>query len=343
VSKGGFDPERVDGRKRDGAVVQQILDDNTAALAKGFTEIKVVGVGGGGSNTVDRMIESGVKGIDFIVVNTDAQALERSLAGKHVAIGSRETRGLGTGGDSRLGEKAAENARYALEEALAGADMVFLTAGLGGGTGSGAAGVVADVAQSVGALTVGVVTLPFAFEGQRRRRTALEALDRLQPAVDSIIVISNDRLLSTAPPNTGIAESFRMADETLNQGIHGIADLILTPGLINLDFADVNTVMQHSGPALMAMGTAGGENRAVKATEKAISSPLLDWSIAGARGVLLNITGGPDLTLYEVNAAAGMVADAVAPDANIIFGAVIHPRLGDEVRVTVIATGFERK
>jgi cell division protein FtsZ len=343
VSKGGFDPERVDGRKRETPVVQQILDDNTAGLAKGFTEIKVVGVGGGGSNTVDRMIESGVQGIDFIAINTDAQALERSLAKKHVGIGSRETRGLGTGGDSRMGEKAAENSRYALQEALDGADMVFLTAGLGGGTGSGAAPIVAEVAQSVGALTVGVVTLPFAFEGQRRRRTALEALDRLQPGLDSIIVISNDRLLATAPATTGISESFRMADETLNQGIHGIADLILTPGLINLDFADVNTVMQHSGPALMAMGTAGGENRAIKATERAISSPLLDWSIAGARGVLLNITGGPDLTLHEVNAAAGMVADAVAPDANIIFGAVIHPRLGDEVRVTVIATGFARQ
>jgi cell division protein FtsZ len=248
-----------------------------------------------------------------------------------VSIGDRATRGLGTGGDIRLGEKAAENARDALHEALYGADMVFITAGLGGGTGSGAAPVVAKVAQEEGALTVGIVTLPFAFEGQRRKATALEGLAKLEPNLDSIIVVSNDKLLQVASTSSGITESFRMADETLNQGIHGIADLILTPGLINLDFA-----------ALMAMGRAGGENRAVRATENAISSPLLDWSINGARGVLLNITGGPDLTLFEVNEAARIVSDAVAEEANIIFGAVIHPRMGDEVRVTVIATGFEQ-
>jgi cell division protein FtsZ len=341
VSRQGFDPKRVDGQKRNRPVIPQILAGDTPELAKGFTEIKVVGIGGGGTNTVDRMIESGVQGIDFIAINTDAQALERTVARKRIQIGDRATRGLGTGGDMRLGEKAADAARDLLFEALDGADMVFITAGLGGGTGSGAAPIVAQVAQQTGALTVGIVTLPFSFEGQRRRRTALEGLDRLQPALDSVIVISNDKLLQVAPATSGIAESFRMADETLNQGIHGIADLILTPGLINLDFADVNTVMQHSGPALMAMGTAGGENRAVRATERAMASPLLDWSINGARGVLLNITGGPDLTLFEVNEAANMISNAVAADANIIFGAVIHPRLADEVRVTVIATGFE--
>jgi cell division protein FtsZ len=341
VSRQGFDPKRVEGQKRTRPVIPQILGGDTPQLAKGFTEIKVVGIGGGGTNTVDRMIEGGVQGIDFIAINTDAQALERTAARKRIQIGDRSTRGLGTGGDMRLGEKAADAARDSLFEVLNGADMVFITAGLGGGTGSGAAPIVAQVAQHTGALTVGIVTLPFGFEGQRRRRTALEGLDRLQPALDSVIVISNDKLLQVAPTTSGIAESFRMADETLNQGIHGIADLILTPGLINLDFADVNTVMQHSGPALMAMGTAGGENRAVRATERAMTSPLLDWSINGARGVLLNITGGPDLTLYEVNEAANMISNAVASDANIIFGAVIHPRLADEVRVTIIATGFE--
>lgn len=340
MSRGGFDPTRVEGKDREKPVIPQILSGDTPLLAKGFTEIKVVGVGGAGGNTIDRMIEVGVQGIDFIAVNTDFQQLERSLARKRIQIGERLTRGLGTGGDMRVGEKAADTARDALSEALAGADMVFVTAGLGGGTGSGATPIVAQVAQNAGALTVGVVTLPFGFEGQRRRRTALEGLDRLQPRLDSIIIVSNDRLLQVAPTSSGIAESFRMADETLNQGIHGIADLILTPGLINLDFADVNAVMEHSGPALMAMGAAGGENRAVRATERAMASPLLDWSIDGARGVLLNITGGPDLTLFEVNEAAQMVSRAVSADANIIFGAVIHPRLGDEVRVTIIATGF---
>jgi cell division protein FtsZ len=342
VSKRGFDPKRVEHQKRDQPVIPQILSDESQDLAKGFTEIKVVGIGGGGNNTVDRMIEANVRGIDFIAINTDAQALEQSLSRKQVTIGDRSTRGLGTGGDIRLGEKAAENARDALREVLYGADMVFITAGLGGGTGSGAAPVVAQVAQEEGALTVGIVTLPFAFEGQRRKATAMEGLTKLEPNLDSIIVVSNDKLLQIASASSGIAESFRMADETLNQGIHGIADLILTPGLINLDFADVNAIMHRSGPALMAMGRAGGENRAVKATQNAISSPLLDWSINGARGVLLNITGGPDLTLFEVNEAARIVADAVSEEANIIFGAVIHPRMGDEVRVTVIATGFEQ-
>jgi cell division protein FtsZ len=339
VSKGGFDPTRAEPSKRDQPVIPQILSADTSKLAKGFTEIKVVGVGGAGTNTVNRMIETGVQGIDFIAVNSDMQALARSLARKRIQIGERLTHGLGAGGDPRIGERAADNARDALREALYGADMVFVTAGLGGGTGSGVAPIVADVSQQIGALTVGVVSLPFSFEGTRRRTIAQQALERLRPLVYSIIVVSNDRLLQTAPTRS-IRDSFRFADETLNQGIHGIADLILTPGLINLDFADVNTIMQHSGTALMGMGTASGEDRAIKATTMAMNSVLLDTSIQGAHGVLLNVTGGPGLTLFEVNQAAELVSAAVAPDCNIIFGAVIHPRLQDEVRITIIATGF---
>lgn len=343
MSRGGFDPNRIEPGKRDKPVIPQILSSETAALAKGFSEIKVVGIGGAGNNTIDRMIETGVQGIDFIAVNSDVQALDRSAARKRVQIGDRLTRGLGTGGDPRLGERAAETAADALAEAMAGADMVFLTAGLGGGTGTGAAPIVAEIAQQSGALTVGIVTLPFSFEGTRRRNLAVAGLDRLRPLLDSVIVVSNDRLLQVSPVTTGIHESFRMADETLNQGIHGIADLILTPGLINLDFADVRSVMERAGSAIMAMGTGAGEHRAIQAAERAISSPLLDSSMEGARGVLLNITGGPDLALHEVNAAAELISSQVAPDCNIIFGAVIHPRLGDEVRVTIIATGFGRK
>ncbi len=340
MSSGGFDPHRVEASKRPKPVIPQILSSEAATLAKGFSEIKVVGIGGAGNNTIDRMIKTGVQGIDFIAVNTDVQALERSAARKRVQIGHRMTRGLGTGGDARIGERAAETASDALAEAMIGADMVFLTAGLGGGTGTGAAPIVADIAGRSGALTVGIVTLPFSFEGSRRRKLALEGLERLRPLLDSVIVISNDRLLQVAPQTTGIHESFRMADDTLNQGIHGIADLILTPGLINLDFADVRSVMEHAGSAIMAMGTAVGPNAAVTAAERAIASPLLDTSISGARGVLLNITGGPDLALHEVKLAAELVAAQVSPECNTIFGAVIHPRLGDEVRVTIIATGF---
>jgi cell division protein FtsZ len=339
VSKGGFDPTRAEPAKRDQPVIPQILSADTPRLAKGFTEIKVVGIGGAGGNTVDRMIETGVQGIDFIAVNSDIQALMRSLARKRLQLGERLTHGLGAGGDPKIGERAADTARDLLREALSGADMVFVTAGLGGGTGTGVAPILAEVAQQLGALTVGVVTMPFSFEGSRRRSIAQAGLEKLRPRVDSIILVSNDRLLQTAPTR-GIKESFRLADETLNQGIHGIADLILTPGLINLDFADVNTIMQRSGPALMAMGAATGEDRAIKAVTAAMKSSLLDMSIQGARGVLLNITGSPDLTLYEVNQAAEMVSAAVSPECNIIFGAVIHPRLKDEVRVTIIATGF---
>ena len=342
MSRGGFDPNRIEPNKRPKPIIPQILSTDTAALAKGFTEIKVVGIGGAGNNTIDRMIETGVQGIDFIAVNTDIQALERSTARKRVQIGDRVTRGLGTGGDPRLGERAAETTTDALVEAMAGADMGCLTAGLGGGTGTGAAPVVAELAHISGALTVGIVTLPFSFEGNRRRKLAIEGLERLRPLLDSVIVVSNDRLLQVSPLTTGIHESFRMADETLNQGIHGIADLILTPGLINLDFADVRSVMERAGSAIMAMGSGAGENRAVTAAERAVSSPLLDSSMEGARGVLLNITGGPDLTLFEVNAAAELISSKVSPDCNIIFGAVVHPRLVDEVRVTIIATGFSR-
>ncbi|GAC1397288.1 MAG: cell division protein FtsZ [Chloroflexota bacterium] len=320
MSNRGFDPSRVQGTKRDGPVIPQILAPETPHLAKGFTEIKVVGLGGAGNNTVDRMIETGVQGIDFIAVNSDIQALDHSLARKRLQVGERFTHGLGTGGDSRIGERSAEAAKEEIAMALDGADMVFITAGLGGGTGTGAAPVVAQVAQERGALTVGIVTLPFGFEGARRRSVALEGLDKLRPLLDSVIVIANDRLLQAMPASTKLPDAFRMADDTLNQGIHGIADLILTPGLINLDFADVSAIMHRSGPAIMGMGAGSGEGRALKAAQKAIASPLLEMSIDGARGVLLNVTGGPDLSLYEVNQAAEIISSVVAHDCNIILG-----------------------
>jgi cell division protein FtsZ len=317
-----------------------MLAPDTPRMAKGFTEIKVIGVGGAGSNTVDRMIETGVQGIDFIAINSDLQALSLSLAGKQVRIGDRITRGLGAGGDPRVAERAVETAKDELLDVLGGADMVFITAGLGGGTGTGAAPLIAEIAQESGALTVGVVTLPFSFEGSRRRNIAHDGLEKLRPTLDSLIVIANDKLLSLGSGRMDIREAFRVADDTLNQGIHGIADLILTAGLINLDFADVNTIMQRSGPALMAMGAASGEERAAKAVEKALNSPLLDASIQGARGILLNITGGPNMTLYEVNQIASIVSAAASPDCNIIFGAVVHPKLSEEIKLTLIATGF---
>lgn len=340
MSSGGFDPDRATPAKRQQQVVPQILSSETPRLAKGFTEVKVIGLGGAGNNTIDRMIESGVQGIDFIAMNSDIQALDRTLARKRIQLGERLTRGLGTGGDPKLGERAAEAAKAAIYEALAGADMVFVTAGLGGGTGTGGAPLAAKIAQESGALTVGVVTLPFGFEGRRRREIAHAGVERLRPLVDSLIVISNDRLLQVSTSKVGIEQSFRMADETLHQGIRGIADLILIPGLINLDFADVRSVMDNAGPALMAMGTASGEGRAARATAAAIASPLLESSIDGARGVLLNVTGGPDLGLFEVNEIAEKISSIAAQDANIIFGAVVHPRIKDEIRVTVIATGF---
>lgn len=341
MSKSGFDPERLGDTGRDRPVIPQILSAHTAHRAKGFTEIKVVGVGGAGINTLNRMISGGVQGIDFIAVNTDVQSLSQSLASTRLQVGERVTRGLGAGGDARVGERGAEAARDALADVLAGADMVFVTGGLGGGTGTGVAPVVAGIARQAGALTVGVITLPFGFEGNRRRQAALAGLERLRPLVDSLIVVANDRLMHAAGRSIGIRDAFTLADETLRQGIHGIADLILTPGLINLDFADVKSIMQHAGPALMAMGQASGEGRAARAVQAALSSPLLDAPIARARGVLLNITGGPDLALHEVSEIAERVSEVTDLECNLIFGAVVHPLIEDEIRVTLIATGFQ--
>ena len=303
--------------------------------------IKVVGIGGGGVNAVNRMIEVGLKGVEFIAINTDAQALLMSDADVKLDIGRELTRGLGAGANPEVGKKAAEDHLEEIEEVLKGADMVFVTAGEGGGTGTGGAPVVARVARSLGALTIGVVTRPFGFEGRRRQSQAEAGVDALRAEVDTLIVIPNDRLLSLADRNISVIDAFRQADHVLLQGVSGITDLITTPGLINLDFADVKSVMHSAGSALMGIGSARGEDRAVEAAEKAISSPLLEAGIDGAHGVLLSISGGSDLGLFEINEAARLVADAAHPDANIIFGAVIDDTLGDEVRVTVIAAGFD--
>lgn len=304
--------------------------------------IKVVGVGGGGTNAVNRMIEAGVKGVEFIAVNTDAQSLLNSDADYKVHIGTGLTKGLGAGADPEVGFQAAEESRAEIKEALAGADMVFITAGEGGGTGTGAAPVIADIAkQEIGALTVGVCTRPFGFEGRKRAQQAEEGIRRLGEAVDTLIVIPNDRLLQVVEKKTSMLDAFRIADDVLRQGTQGITDLITVPGLINLDFADVRTIMQDAGSALMGIGVAGGDSRAAEAAKSAISSPLLESSIQGAEGVLLSIAGGSDLGLYEVNEAAEVVASAASPEANIIFGAVIDDAMGDEIRVTVIATGFD--
>ncbi|HEX3031883.1 MAG TPA: cell division protein FtsZ [Bacillota bacterium] len=306
-----------------------------------FANIKVIGVGGGGNNAVNRMIDAGLKGVEFIAVNTDAQALFLSRASNKIQIGAKLTKGLGAGANPDIGEKAAEESRDELVQALRGADMVFVTAGMGGGTGTGAAPIVAEVAKELGALTVGVVTKPFAFEGKRRHNQADRGIGNLKSRVDTLITIPNDRLLQVIDKNTSIVDAFRIADDVLRQGVQGISDLIAVPGLINLDFADVKTIMFETGSALMGIGTAGGENRAAEAARLAISSPLLETSIEGARGVLLNITGGVNLGLFEVNEAAEIISQAADPEANIIFGAVIDESLGDEVRVTVIATGFD--
>lgn len=306
--------------------------------------IKVVGVGGGGSNAVNRMVEAGVKGVEFIAVNTDAQALLMSDADYKVHIGVGLTKGLGAGADPEVGYQAAEENRAELKEALQGADMVFITAGEGGGTGSGAAPVIAEIAKDeIGALTVAVVTRPFAFEGRKRAIQAEEGIQRLREHVDTLIIIPNDRLLQVAEKKTSILDAFRIADDVLRQGCQGITDLITVPGLINLDFADVRTIMKDAGTALMGIGIATGDNRAHEAAKAAISSPLLESSIEGASGVLLSISGGSDLGLFEVNEAAEVVAAAAHPDANIIFGAVIDDSMMDQIRVTVIATGFGGK
>ena len=340
--RGGFDPGRMDETVRPDGVVPQIVDAPTqiAAEAKGFTEVKIVGVGGGGNNAVNRMVEADVHGVEFIAVNTDAQALAMSLALRKLIIGSRAARGLGAGGDPAAGAKAAEISRDVLEESLAGADMVFVTAGMGGGTGTGAAPIIAQIARAQHALTVGVVTLPFSFEGTRRTRVAEEGVARLRDVVDALIVIPNERLRQFVDRHMTVVEAFRLADDVLRQGVQGISDLVTMTGLINLDFADVKSIMTDAGTALMGIGEARGEDRAIQAARSAISSPLLDVSVEGARGVLLNVSGGPDLTLQEVSDAASAISAAVDPSANIIFGAVVLPRHRPELKITLIATGL---
>ncbi|TPR44927.1 cell division protein FtsZ [Apilactobacillus micheneri] len=304
-------------------------------------KIKVIGVGGGGSNAVNRMIAEDVKGVEFIVANTDVQALSTSQAETKIQLGPKLTRGLGAGSDPEVGTKAAEESEEAIAQALEGSDMVFVTAGMGGGTGNGAAPIVAKIAKDSGALTVGVVTRPFTFEGPKRSKYAAEGVAALKENVDTLIVIANNRLLEIVDKKTPMMEAFQEADNVLRQGVQGISDLITSPGYVNLDFADVKTVMQNKGSALMGIGAANGENRTAEATKKAISSPLLEVSIDGAKQVLLNITGGPDMSLFEAQDASDIVSQAATSDVNIIFGTSIDEDLGDEIRVTVIATGIE--
>ena len=308
---------------------------------KNFATIKVFGIGGGGTNAVNRMIGSGVKGVEFWAVNTDLQALSVSLADNRLQVGDKLTRGLGAGSNPEVGQKAAEESREDIKLAMEGADMVFLTAGMGGGTGTGASSVIAEVAKEVGCLTVAVVTKPFRFEGPVRISQSEAGVALLKEKVDALIVIPNDKLLQVVERKTSIIEAFKIADDVLRQGVKGISDLITVPGLINLDFADVRTIMFEAGSAMMGIGTGSGENRATEAAEAAISSPLLEETITGAKGVIFNVTGGSDLTLYEVNEAAEVIYNAVDPDANIIFGAVIDEKLQGDVCVTVIATGFK--
>lgn len=310
--------------------------------AETFARIKVIGVGGGGQNAVNRMMEEGIQGVEFIAANTDAQALTLSRAPVRVRLGDKLTRGLGAGGDPEVGRKAAEESSDELYSALKGADMVFVTAGMGGGTGTGAAPIVAQVAKECGALTIGVVTRPFTFEGGKRAQSAEAGVTKMKEHAHTLISIPNDRLLQLADKKSSLQDAFRMADEVLHQGIQGISELITTPGLINLDFADVKTIMSEGGAALMAVGSGSGDDRAKSAAEQAISSQLLDITIDGARGVLFNVTGGPNMTLFEVNQAAAIIRETAHPDVNMIFGAVIDPNMGDEIRCTVIATGFER-
>ncbi len=306
-----------------------------------MAQIRVVGVGGGGSNAVNRMIEEGIIGVSFISVNTDAQALMLSQAPTRVRIGDKLTRGLGVGGNPELGRKAAEESADELYEVLRGSDMVFIAAGMGGGTGTGAAPVIARIAREMNALTIGVVTRPFSFEGKRRAEAAAAGIEALKEHVDTLIVIPNDRLLEIVEKRVSLNNAFRMADDVLRQGIQGISELITVPGMINLDFADVRAVMSEGGAALMAVGRASGDNRAVEAAQQAISSRLLDITIDGARGILFNVTGGLNLSLHEVNEAASIIKETAHPDVNLIFGAVIDESMQDEIRITVIATGFD--
>ena len=319
-----------------------ITFDDPDHFSKG-ARIKVVGVGGGGGNAVNQMIEMGIEGVQFLVTNTDLQSLKNSRAAVKLQIGEKLTRGLGVGGDPEKGRQSALEDTEKIIEALEGADMVFITAGLGGGTGTGAAPIIASLATELGALTVAVVTKPFRFEGRRRQRQAEQGLGELRECVDTVITIPNERLLNAISRATPILESFKFADDVLRQAVQGISDIITVPGLINVDFADVKTIMEGMGMALMGTGAATGENRALEATQRAISSPLLEEaSIEGAKGLLVNVTGGTDLTLFEVNEAMSIIHDAADPDANIIFGAVLDERLADEMRITVIATGFEK-
>jgi cell division protein FtsZ len=311
-------------------------------IPESFARIKVVGVGGGGSNAVNRMIAEGMGGVEFVAINTDAQALLLSNAPRRVRIGDKLTRGLGAGGNPEQGQKAAEESQEDLYEVMRGTDMVFITSGMGGGTGTGAAPIVAQIARELGALTIGVVTKPFTFEGSKRNHSAEAGINKLKEQVDTLIVIPNDRLLQIVDKRASLNDSFRLADDVLRQGIQGISELITVPGLINLDFADVKAIMSEGGAALMAVGKASGEDRARVAAEQAISSQLLDITIDGARGILFNVTGGPNMTLFEVNQAAAIIKETAHPEVNLIFGAVVDPNLADEIRVTVIATGFER-
>ena len=319
-------------------MVQQ--QKETAVGPENFAEIRVIGVGGGGTNAVNRMIDEGLRGINFVAINTDGQALLHSRAPQKLRIGDKLTRGLGAGGDPTIGEKAAEESSEDLYDAVVGADMVFITAGMGGGTGTGAAPIVARIAKEAGALAIGVVTKPFTFEGTRRSQISDEGLSKLKEQVDTLIVIPNDRLLEVSDKKVTLQNAFRTADDVLRQGIQGISELITVPGLINLDFADVKTIMGVGGAALMAIGRGSGENRAIAAAETAIKNSLLDVAIDGAKGVLLNVSGGEDLTLNDVYQAADVVRTVSDPDVNLIFGAVINPDLKDEIQVTVIATGF---
>ena len=317
------------------------MDYNKQPQAETFARIKVVGVGGGGCNAVNRMIAEGIQGIEFIAVNTDSQALTQSLAQTRVRIGDKTTRGLGAGGDPEIGRKAAEESADDLYNILKGSDMVFITAGMGGGTGTGSSPIISQIAREVNALTIGVVTRPFTFEGSHRMQSAELGIQNLKNQADTLIVIPNDRLLQIVDKRSSLQDAFKVADDVLLQGIQGISELITVPGLINLDFADVRTIMSEGGAALMAVGRASGEERARKAAEMAISSELLDITIDGARGILFNVSGGDSLTLMEVNDAAAIIKETAHPDVNFIFGAVINPELGDEIRLTVIATGFD--
>jgi cell division protein FtsZ len=328
------------GQTRDARNTLSEESRSAEIVPSSVARIKVIGVGGGGCNAVNRMIASEVSGIEFWSINTDAQALTNASAYNCLQVGQKLTRGLGAGGNPAIGQKAAEESRDEIASAIENADLVFITAGMGGGTGTGAAPIVAEVAKEVGALTVGVVTRPFTFEGRRRTGQADEGIAALQSRVDTLIVIPNDKLLSVISEQTPVQEAFRVADDILRQGVQGISDIITIPGLVNVDFADVRAVMADAGSALMGIGVGSGKSRAREAAMTAISSPLLESSIDGARGVVFNITGGSDLTLHEVNAAAEIIYEAVDPNANIIFGAVIDDRLQGEVRITVIATGF---